>query len=76
MDPVKKILLQKFKIAPYSVMVFSFGTKLSNNRVDRRSPGRVGGRRPAYPYDFGVLCTFFAPIVRLYAQQRLLYDII
>ena len=32
--------------------------------------------RPAYPYDFRVLCTFFAPIVRLYAQQRLLYDII
>ena len=32
--------------------------------------------RPAYPYDFGVLYTFFAPIVRLYAQQRLLYDII
>ena len=25
--------------------------------------------RPAYPYDFGVLCTFFAPIVHLYAQQ-------
>ena len=25
--------------------------------------------RPAYPYDFGVLCTFFVPIVRLYAQQ-------
>ena len=32
--------------------------------------------RPAYPYDFVVLCTCFAPIVRLYAQQRLLYDII
>ena len=26
--------------------------------------------RPAYPYDFGVLSTFFPPIVRLYAQQH------
>ena len=25
--------------------------------------------RPAYPYDYGVLCTFFAPIVHLYNAQ-------
>ena len=32
-------------------------------------------KRPAYAYNFGVTCTLFAPIVRLYAEQRLLCDI-
>ena len=64
----KSVLLERKLFLPAPLKSFT--------ATPREATCHVTTRRPAYPYAFVVLCTLFAPIVRLYAEQRLLYDII